>query len=84
MNPTGARGERGGLGQDKINEGCSEEGLDLLRNALAAARLSENKGFCTWELSVLHSLIDALFLTEAIDEVERSFNPKSAPEHLKP
>jgi len=73
-----------GLGQDKIVEGRIEEGLDLLRNALVASRLSENEGSSTFELDVLQSLIDALFLTEAIDEVERSFNPKSAPEHLKP
>jgi hypothetical protein len=65
-----------GLGQDKMGEGCTEEGLDLLRNALAASRLSENEGFCTFELPVLHSLIGALFLTEAIDEVERTLNPR--------
>jgi hypothetical protein len=63
-----------GLGQEKIFEGCNEEGLDLLRNALAASRLSENKGLGTWELPVLRSLIDALLLTEAIDEVERTLN----------
>jgi hypothetical protein len=57
-----------GLGQDKMVEGCIEEGLDLLRNALAASRLSENEG-STWELPVLEVLIDALFQTEAIDEV---------------
>ena len=73
-----------GLGQDKMVEGCIEEGLDLLRNALAASRLSENEGFCTYELPVLHSLIDALFLTEAIDEVERSLNPESASYNLEP
>jgi len=73
-----------GLGQDKIVEGCNEEGLDLLRNALAASRLSENTGFRTWELNVLCSLIEALFLTEAIDEVERSSNPKPAPSNPKP
>jgi len=59
-----------GLGKEKMDEGCNEEGLDLLRNALAASRLSENEGFGTLELPVLRSLIDALFLTEAIDEVE--------------
>jgi hypothetical protein len=63
-----------GLGLEKIFEGCNEEGLDLLRNALAASRLSENKGFKTFELPVLDSLISALFLTEAIDEVERTLN----------
>jgi hypothetical protein len=68
-----------GLGQVKMVEGCNEEGLDLLRNALAAVPLSEHEGFSTSELPVLQSLIDALFLAEGIDEVERSFNPKSAP-----
>jgi len=68
-----------GLGREKMKEGCNEEGLDLLRNALAASRLSENEGFCTFELPVLRWLIDALFLTKAIDEVEPSFNPKPAP-----
>jgi len=63
-----------GLGQEKMEEGCNEEGLDLLRNALAASRLSENTGFRTYELPVLRSLIEALYLTEAIDEVERTLN----------
>jgi hypothetical protein len=71
-----------GLGQDKFDEGCTEEGLDLLRNALAAVPLSEHEGYSTWEFPVLRSLIDALLLTEGIDEVERSFNPKSAPYDL--
>ena len=63
-----------GLGREKMKEGCNEEGLDLLRNALAASRLSENKGFSTYELPVLYELIEALFRTEAIDEVERPLN----------
>jgi hypothetical protein len=65
-----------GLGQEKMREGCNEEGLDLLRNALAAVSLSEHEGFRTWELPVLLSLIDALFATEAIDEVEGTLNPR--------
>jgi len=65
-----------GLGEEKMKEGCNEEGLDLLRNALVASRLSENTGFRTREISVLHSLIDALFLTEAIDEVGRTLHPR--------
>jgi hypothetical protein len=73
-----------GLGREKISEGRHEEGLDLLRNALAASRLSENEGFNTLELPVLQSLIDALLLTEGIDEVERSFNTTSALYNLKP
>ena len=64
-----------GLGEEAMMEGRHEEGLDLLRNALAASRLSENDGFSTFELPVLRSLINALFLTEAIDEVERPLNP---------
>jgi hypothetical protein len=73
-----------GLGREKMDEGRKEEGLDLLRNALAASRLSENKGYRTSELHVLRSLIDALFLTGAIDEVERTLNPQQStlkPEH---
>jgi hypothetical protein len=73
-----------GLGQEKMVEGCIEEGLDLMRNALAAVPLSENEGWSTFEFPVLRSLIEALLLAEGIDEVERSFNPKSAPYNLKP
>jgi len=67
-----------GLGKDKMTEGCTEEGLDLLRNALVASRLGENTGWSAFELPVLHSLIDALFEAEAIDEVERTLNPRHA------
>ena len=73
-----------GLGRDKMGEGCHEEGLNLLRNALAASRLSENKGWSTCELPVLRELIDALFLTEAIDEVERTSTLDYQPSTLKP
>ena len=73
-----------GLGREKIVEGCNEEGQHLLRNALAASRLSENEGILSYQLPVLHELIDALFLTEAIDEVERSLNPKYASYNLEP
>jgi hypothetical protein len=73
-----------GLGREKLKEGRHEEGLDLLRNALAASRLSENEGFSTWELPVLQSLIDALFLTEAIDEVVFSDNLTHKPPKLNP
>jgi hypothetical protein len=65
-----------GLGRQKIVEGCNEEGLDLLRNALAASRLSENEGRRTCELPVLRTLIRALFLAEAIVEVERKLQPR--------
>jgi hypothetical protein len=65
-----------GLGQEKMEEGRHEEGLDLLRNALAAVPLSENEGYSTCELPALLWLIDALFLTEAIDEVKQTPNPR--------
>jgi hypothetical protein len=71
-----------GLGREKMEEGCNEEGLDLLRNALAASRLSENTGWSTFELPVLRELIDALFLTEGIDEVQRTLHPRLS--SLKP
>jgi len=59
-----------GLGNAAMFEGRDEEGLDLLRNALAALPLSEDEGLNTWELHVLSSLIDALFKTHAVAEVE--------------
>jgi hypothetical protein len=73
-----------GLGQDKIVEGCIEEGLDLLRNALVASRLSENEGYSTWELPVLELLIEVLFLTEAIDEVDCLNNLAHETQKLNP
>ena len=71
-----------GLAQDKLDEGCNEEGLDLLRNALAASRLSENEGVGTFELPVLNCLMDTLFRTKAIDEVEQTLNSRCST--LKP
>ena len=59
-----------GLGSFAMGEGRHEEGLDLLRNALAASSLRENENDTDMELSVLRELTDALFLTHAIDEVE--------------
>ena len=59
-----------GLGEQAVMEGRHEEGLDLLRNALAAVPLTEDEGINLWELPVLHLLIDALFQGEAIDEVK--------------
>ena len=47
--------------------GRHEEGVDLLRNALAASSLRENEDDTIMELSVLS---DALLQTRAIDEVE--------------
>ena len=50
-----------------------QEEVELLRNALVAANLSENAGEeygNQEELGVLDALIEALFETAAIDEVE--------------
>jgi hypothetical protein len=59
-----------GLGRVAIYDGRVEEGVDLLRNALAASSLRENENDSNMELSALAQLTDALFLTHAIDEVE--------------
>jgi hypothetical protein len=59
-----------GLGDEAIMEGRDEEGLALLRNALAASPLSEEEETTVWELPVLHRLIDALFERHAVAEVE--------------
>ena len=53
-----------------MKEGRPEEGLDLLRNALAASSLREDEDDTYMELEVLVQLIDALFWTHAFDEVE--------------
>jgi len=58
-----------GLGTAAMNEGCHEEGLALLRNALVAAELNELDD-PTYELKALGSLICALFLTNLIDQAE--------------
>ena len=59
-----------GLGHRALDEGRHEEGLDLLRNALAASSLRENENDNIMELQVLAQLTDALFLEHEIDEVE--------------
>jgi len=65
-----------GLGQLAMDDGRHEEGLDLLRNAHVASRLSEHADSSHAEVRdvdeqiVLLSLIHALFNTDAIDEVE--------------
>ena len=62
-----------GLGKLAIHQGRHEEGVELLRNALVAANLSEHEGegeSNVEELGVLDALIEALFETAAIDEVE--------------
>jgi len=59
-----------GLGEQAVEDGRNEEGLDLMRNALAAVPLSEHEGTDPSEIPVLDSLIGALFKTHALDEVE--------------
>jgi hypothetical protein len=59
-----------GLGHLATMEGRHEEGLALLRNALAASSLRENEDDSIMELQVLEQLSDALFLEHEIDEVE--------------
>ena len=59
-----------GLGGRAIAEGRHEEGVDLLRNALAASSLREDEDNTDMELQVLARLTEALFQTHAIDEVE--------------
>jgi hypothetical protein len=58
-----------GLGQLAMREGREEEGVELLRNALAAAPLNEGDDN-DFELVGLGGLTSALFQTHAIDEVE--------------
>ena len=58
-----------GLGEVAVSEGRYEEGLELLRNGVVAARLGEGE-VDTNELVALSPLIIALFKTRAIDEVE--------------
>jgi hypothetical protein len=59
-----------GLGRLVFDEGRHAEGVDLLRNALAASSLRENEEDTIMELKALTDLINALFLTHEIDEVE--------------
>jgi hypothetical protein len=59
-----------GLGRVAMTEGRHEEGLDLLRNALAASSLREDEDNTCMELQVLAPLTHALFRTHEIDEVE--------------
>ncbi|KAJ1479951.1 hypothetical protein T484DRAFT_1901930 [Baffinella frigidus] len=58
-----------GLGQLAVKQGRHEEGVDLLRNALAAAPLNENDD-PHLELRVLEKFIEALIFTNRIDEAE--------------
>jgi hypothetical protein len=57
------------LGIAAVEEGRDEEGLALLRNALVAAELNELDD-PQYELDALLSLINVLFETGSIDEVE--------------
>ena len=58
-----------GLGKMSVLEGRREEGLDLMRNSVVAARLGEGDADSN-ELYALTTLIPALFEASAIDEVE--------------
>ena len=58
-----------GLGSLAVVEGREEEGVDLLRNALACVPLCEADD-TLMELNVLFNLIDVLFYTHAFDEAE--------------
>jgi hypothetical protein len=58
-----------GLGEMAMQDGRHEEGVELLQNALVAARLGEDED-SNQELAVLCTLIDALFVTDAIDELD--------------
>jgi hypothetical protein len=58
-----------GLGEAAMNEKRYEDGLDLLRNALVAASLSEER-VSMHELEALNALIEALLARGEIDEVE--------------
>ena len=69
-----------GLGKLAEQEGRIEEGLDLFRNALAAAPLNETDD-SSYELSALDSLIGALFEADALEEVNPTITP--GPQTLK-
>jgi len=58
-----------GLGKAAIDAGRHEEGVALLRNALVAAELNELDD-PEYELHALEALVEALFSTNLIDEVE--------------
>ena len=61
-----------GLGRLAMAEGRAEEGMELLRNALEAARLSEDEGeeALSQELDARSALIEALFTTNELEELE--------------
>jgi hypothetical protein len=57
-----------GLGKLALKDQRREEGVELLRNALAAAKLNEEDDF-HYELHALRDLIEGFFATGEIDEV---------------
>ena len=60
-----------GLGHLAMTVGRDEEGVELYQNAVAAARVSGDGDISlSQERSILCMLIEALFETKAIDEVE--------------
>ena len=63
-----------GLGKLAMKEGRAEEGVDLLRNALACSPLNEGDANHD-QLLVLQQFTDSLFDTHAIDEVEPLVSP---------
>jgi len=59
----------GGLGISAMQEGRHEEGVALLRNALAAAELNEMDD-PMYQLHALEPLIQSLFTIDSLDEAE--------------
>ena len=62
-----------GLGKQRMEAGRDEDGVALLWEALAAAQHHEKAGNYVWKIPALYTLIDALFETDAIDDVEPLF-----------
>ena len=58
-----------GLGTVAMQDGRTEKGLALLRNALEAAKLNEMDDL-EFQLGALVALIDALFIAQKFDELE--------------
>ena len=69
-----------GLGKLALGDGRREEGVELLRNAVAAAKLNEDDDF-HYELVALRDLIGGLFATGAIDEVAQVVPPIQSLSH---
>lgn len=61
------------LGQQAMQAGRHEEGVKLLRDGLAAAQLAEKESNYKWNIPALYTLIDALFESNAIQDVETLF-----------